>query len=254
MHIGTQKHKNFGDLVADMWCMRNDIENFQYGLEHKLYRKEGWLWKRLVLEGMVADNVEAQREKCFQAYQAQIFFIMAQKQLMPPGWNPLDPMKSVKKDKNTGQFTTLQRIASPVPETILTAAFLRYAYGVKKETFRRWMGQGSKFPERIPVNKGENVIDDVNFAQDYFTPKRLFMQHEMEQYSLTDEGKNATRTEKQAQRAFLKEHFKVLPQDIVDVYVKASRERMAYHGFIAEAIVDTLNDNNEQAFRQLDKV
>ncbi len=163
-------------------------------------------------------------------------------------------MKSVKKDKNTGQFTTLQRIANPVPENILTAAFLRYAYGVKKETFRRWMGQGSIFPERIPVNKGENIIDDVNFAQDYFTPKRLFMQHEMEQYSLTDQGKNATRTEKQAQRAFLKEHFKVLPQDILDVYEKASRERMAYHEFIAEAIVDTLNDNNEQAFRQLDKV
>ncbi len=33
-----------------------------------------------------------------------------------------------------------------------------------------------------------------------------------------------------------------------------ARERLAYHGFIKEAIVDTLNDNNEQAFRQLDKV
>jgi hypothetical protein len=116
------------------------------------------------------------------------------------------------------------------------------------------MGQGSKFPERIPVNKGKNIIDDIAFAQDYFTPKRLFIQHEMEQYSLADEGKNATRNEKQGQRAFLKEHFKVLPQDILDVYVKACRERMAYHGFIGEAIVDTLNDNNEQAFRQLDKV
>ncbi len=40
---------------------------------------------------------------------------------------------------------------------------------------------------------------------------------------------------------------------MLDVYVKASRERMAYHGFIVEAIIDTLNDNNEQAFRQLDK-
>jgi hypothetical protein len=33
-----------------------------------------------------------------------------------------------------------------------------------------------------------------------------------------------------------------------------ARERLAHHGFIKEAIVDTLNDNNEQAFRQLDKV
>ena len=55
-------------------------------------------------------------------------------------------------------------------------------------------------------------------------------------------------------RAFLKEHFKTLPGDIMEVYEKASRERLAYHGFIGEAIVDTLNDNNEQAYRQLDKV
>ena len=76
----------------------------------------------------------------------------------------------------------------------------------------------------------------------------------MEQYMLTEDGKNATRAEKQAHRAFLKEHFNVLPQDILDVYVKASRERMAYQGFIGEAIIDTLTDNNQQAFRQLDKV
>jgi hypothetical protein len=38
------------------------------------------------------------------------------------------------------------------------------------------------------------------------------------------------------------------------VYEKKCRERMAYQGLIREAIVDTLNDNNEQAFRQLDKV
>ena len=129
---------------------------------------------------------------------------MAQKQLMPADWNPLDPLKSVKKDKRTGKFTTLQKIVNPVPENILTASFLRFAFGVKKETFRRWMGQGSKFPERIPVNKGENIIDDSIFAQDYFTPKRLFMQHEMEQYMLTENGKNATKTEKQAQRGYLK--------------------------------------------------
>ncbi len=105
------------------------------------------------MEGVIADSQEAKREKCFQAYQAQKIFIMAQKQLMPPGWDPLDPLKSVKHAKGTGQFASLQRGANPVPENILTAAFLRYAYGVKKETFRRWMGQGAKFPERIPVNK-----------------------------------------------------------------------------------------------------
>jgi hypothetical protein len=44
------------------------------------------------------------------------------------------------------------------------------------------------------------------------------------------------------------------PSEIENTIEKASRERLACHGFIEEAIVDTLNDNNEQAFRQLDKV
>jgi hypothetical protein len=242
-------------VVATPWSKRNDIENFHYGLGHKLHRKEEWLWQRLVMEGVILDTVDNKREKCFQAYQAQKIFIMAQKQLMPSDWNPLDPIKSVKQDKRTGQFTTLQKIGTPVPENILTASFLRYAYGLKKETFRRWMGQGSKFPERIPVNKGKNIIEHIEFAEHYFTPKRLYMQHEMKQYMLTNDGRTGTKSEKQAHtRAFLKEHFKVLPGDVLDVYVKACRERMAYHGFIEEAIVDTLNDNNEQAFRQLDKV
>ena len=80
----------------NLWCMRNDIENFQYGLENKLHKTEGWLWKRLVEEGVVSDTNEMMREKCFQAYQAQQSFIMAQKQLMPAGWDPIDPIKSVK--------------------------------------------------------------------------------------------------------------------------------------------------------------
>ena len=83
--------------------------------------------------------------------------------------------------------------------------------GVKKETFRRWMGQGANFPERVPV--GKCIIKDAEFAKSYFTPKRLFMQHEMEQYMLT-EGKQGSREEKKKHREFLKEHFKVLPQDI----------------------------------------
>jgi hypothetical protein len=128
-------------------------------------------------------------------------------------------------------------------------------YGVKKETFRRWMGQGAKFPVRVPATKGRiSSMILITMARQYFTPKRLFMQHEMEQFTASKEGQRAMPEGKKKHRAFLKQHFKELPADVLEVYVKASRERMAYHGFIEEAIVDTLNDNNEQAFRQLDKV
>jgi hypothetical protein len=47
MRKGAKKHKDLGDAVANMWSMRNDIENFQYGVEHKLHRQEGWLWQRM---------------------------------------------------------------------------------------------------------------------------------------------------------------------------------------------------------------
>ena len=237
-----------------LWATKNDIENFKYGLENRLHRQEGWLWDRLIMEGLVADTQEALRERCFQAHQAQAIYIMAQKELMPPGWNPIDPYNSVKRGKGDGKFSSLQRLKNPVPENVLTSSFLRYAYGVKKETFRRWIGQGAKFPERIPVNKGKSIITDPKFAEHYFTPKRLFMQYEMEQYMLSPDGRNGSKYEKKKHRDFLKEHFKQLPPDIMDVYVKKCRERMAHQEYIKEAIVDTLNDNNEQSFRSLDKV
>jgi hypothetical protein len=123
---------------------------------------------------------------------------------------------------------------------------MRYAYGVKKETFRRWMFQGAKFPERVPVNKGKTIIEDKAMAASYFTPKRLFMQHEMERFVKSNEGRKATKEDKQVHRAFLKKYFNNLPVDVMEVYEKVSRERLAYHGFIEEALVDTLNDNNEQ--------
>jgi hypothetical protein len=192
-----------------LWASRNDIENFQYGLENRIYKTEGWLWERLVLEGLVADTQEALRERRFQAYQAQKVFIMAQKQLIPPGWNPIDPLNSVKRVKGDGKFMSLQKLVNPVPENILTASSLRYAYGVKKETFRRWMGQGAKFPERIPVDKEKNIIEH----------------HEMEQYMLTGDGKNGSKAEKKTHREFLKQNSKQLPDDVMDVYVSESLSR-----------------------------
>jgi hypothetical protein len=103
-------------------------------------------------------------------------------------------------------------------------------------------------------NKNKNVIDDIAMAKIYFSPKKLFMKHEMDAYGETSQGKTATKHERRKQREFLKAQFKVLPADIMEIYKKASRDKLALHGYIEEAIVDTLNDNNEQAFRALKKV
>jgi hypothetical protein len=157
-------------------------------------------------------------------------------------------------NKVTGQFQSLSKAVNPVPGNVLTQSFLMYAYGVPKMTFRRWIGEGSEYPERIPHNKGKSIVENFEMAQVYFTPRKLFMEYEMGQYVISENGRNASREEKTRHRLFLKDHFKQLPKDILDVYEKKARERLAYHGFIKEAIVDTLNDNNEQAFRQLDKV
>jgi hypothetical protein len=61
---------------------------------------------------------------------------MAQQQVMPAGWNPIDPLHSIKKQKGTGKFVSLQKTKTTVPANILTASFVRFAFGVSKETFR----------------------------------------------------------------------------------------------------------------------
>jgi hypothetical protein len=90
-------------------------------------------------------------------------------------------------------------------------------------------------------------------AATYFSPKRLFMKREMEQFKLSTVGKHATQQERRTQRIFLKQQFEVLPEDVMEVYKTATPEKMAMHGFIEEAIVNTLNDNCEQSFRHLSK-
>jgi hypothetical protein len=61
--------------------------------------------------------------------------------------------------------------------------------------------------------------------------------------------------ERQKHRKFLKDQFHCLPPDILvlEVYKKATREKMALHGYIEEAIVNTLNDNCEQSYKALSK-
>ncbi len=186
------------------------IQCLQYGLGQGLHKREGWFWKILKTEEVVPDTQAALRQRCYDAYQAQKIFIMAQQQVMPEGWNPLDPLQSVKKAKYSGQFVSLQKVKNPVPANVLTNSFLRFAFGVSKETFRRWMGEGREFVERIPFNKGKNVINDPKMTAIYFSPKRLFMKHEMEQYRDSPAGKNATLHERRQQREFLKEQFNVL--------------------------------------------
>ncbi len=145
------------------------------------------------------DTMEALRERCYDAYQAQNFFIMAQKQVMPEGWDPIDPCHSVKKQKGTGKFVSLQKIKNPVPANVLTASFLRFAFGVSKEAFRRWMGE----------DRGENVIDDPKMAATYFTPRKLFMQHEMQAFKDSPAGSHASLKERQRHRLFLRRSSKI---------------------------------------------
>jgi hypothetical protein len=92
-----------GTSVAErtsFWGSMNDIELLQHGLDEGYHKTEGWLWRRLVLNGVVEDSKDAKRVRVFQAHQSQKIFIMAQKQVMPVGWDPIDPIRSVKVNLN----------------------------------------------------------------------------------------------------------------------------------------------------------
>jgi hypothetical protein len=161
----SAKEQEEDPSLGSKWRKMNCIESLQYGLANGLHKKEGWLWNCLVRDGVVADTQAAKREKCFNTFQAQKVFVMAQQQLMPEGWDPRSPSNSVKVHSKTGQFVSLQKVKNPVPANIVTNAYLRYAYGVPKETFRRWIGEGATFEKRVPHNKGKNVIDDKDMAK-----------------------------------------------------------------------------------------
>ncbi len=114
-------------LVVSKWRTMNIIQCLQYGLHLGLHKKEGWLWRTLIAEGIVQNTQAALRARCYDAYQSQKIFIMAQQQVMPEGWNPLDPVHSVKKAKGSGQFVSLQKVKNPVPANVLTNSLLHRA-------------------------------------------------------------------------------------------------------------------------------
>jgi hypothetical protein len=137
-------------MAHSKWRNKNIIEYLQYGLGHGLHKQSGWIWKSLKVDVIIPGTMGALRERCYDAYQAQKNFIMVQKQVMPDGWDPIDPMNSVKKQKGTGKFMIIQKAKTPVPANDLTASFLR---------FRRWMGEGREFVMRVSHNKEKNVIE-----------------------------------------------------------------------------------------------
>jgi hypothetical protein len=67
------------------WRTMNHVECLQYGVAHGFHKKEGWLWKKLLVDGIVPNTQAALRERCYNAYQSPKVFIMAQQQIMPEG-------------------------------------------------------------------------------------------------------------------------------------------------------------------------
>ncbi len=74
-----------------------------------------------------------------------------------------------------------------------------------------------------------NVIDHFDMVRKYYTPKHILVQHEMNEFMATDKGEIVTPAEKRAQREFVKAHFHQLSKDVLEVFEKASRERLAHH-------------------------
>jgi hypothetical protein len=60
----------------------------------------------------------------------------------------------------------LSKAATPVPGNVLTQSFLRFAFGIPKETFRRWMSEGLEFAARIPHNKGKSIFDNIEMVNE----------------------------------------------------------------------------------------
>jgi hypothetical protein len=65
-------------MLQSKWRIMNHIECLQYGVSQGIHKHYGWLWSCLKDDGVVQDTMVALRERCYDAYQAQKIFIMAQ--------------------------------------------------------------------------------------------------------------------------------------------------------------------------------
>jgi hypothetical protein len=169
---------------------------------------------------------------------------------MPPGWDPIAP--PVNTSKRTRKFVSLQKRKHSVPEMFLTQTYLRWAYGVPKETFRRWnVGTKGEYVPQIPHNKGQTVLLNKDLASQYYSARCLYVNDAMLKWKDTPRGAQASAIQRKEYREQLKATFKSLPTAILEAWEKISRDKLKLRKHIKKSIVD---DNNEQSYVALEEV
>jgi hypothetical protein len=139
----------------------------------------------------------------------------------------------------------------------LTQTYLRWAYGVPKETFRRWnVGTKGEYVQQIqiPHNKGKTVLLNKKLASQYYSARRLYVNAEMLKWKDTPRGAQASAIQRKEYRESLKATYKSLPPSTLEAWEKISRDKLKLQKQIKKSILETLNDNNEQSYVALEEV
>ncbi len=245
--------KDVCSSLQSVWSKMNPVQCLKYGKEKKLDTKEGWLWKILLKEGLVANAKEGKRARVWGDYQAQQLYIQAQKDVMPEDWDPLRPSSS--QNRLSGKFQSSSKRQNPIPSNILTATYLRWAHGTSKETFRRWKQAATgEYDIKILHNKGTTVFESSELAQQYYSAKRLYVSDMMKKFNKTPRGTLSNAEDKSKYRDTMKGKYMSLPEEQNAAWEKLSRDKCSLRKNVKEGIIQTLRDNNQQSFKSIAEV
>jgi hypothetical protein len=132
------------------------IQILKHGLTTNLWKTKGWLFDRLVYEGMAEGTKQSRKETCWSYYKSQILYIEAMQETKDD--STFDPRRSDHKTGKDGKFIRVKR-GTVKPKNALTVTYLCFAFNVPYATFKRWKNDAFISKLQVPMNKGKHVLN-----------------------------------------------------------------------------------------------
>ena len=140
------------------------------------WKKKGWLWELLKVEGLADGTKQNKKEQCWSYYKSQSLYIEALQDAKDDV--DYDPRRNNHKIGKDGRFVTSKK-GTDKPKNPLTVTYLCFAFAVPYATFKRWKADAFVTKKFQPAHKGKSILTDKVWAGQVFNARRMYVKHTM---------------------------------------------------------------------------
>jgi hypothetical protein len=184
------------EVPKSKFATMSSIDVLKWGLQFKRNVSKGWLRDVLVREQILNGSKAATQARFWSDYKAQDLFMQGMQACMGDDFDPRISKQTREADGHFGQNK------NGVPQNFLTVKYILHAYDISYTTYKRMKKTTPDLPKLMTQhpNKGKSIFEDKEFAQNWYSPYRMYVRLKFAEWMQTDVGRNA---DKQRKRVLL---------------------------------------------------